>query len=92
LTAAKMNSTLELNPGGPLPILLGTDVPLRFSKHPPIHIFNIFENHTHSYIFPSEFLKSTGLTRKTGEYFQCPVYFGISLVERTSKINGQIRT
>jgi regulator of RNase E activity RraA len=37
-------------------------------------------------------LKSTGLTRKTGEYFQCPVYFGISLVERTSKINGQIRT
>jgi hypothetical protein len=40
----------------------------------------------------AEFLKSTGLTRKTGEYFQCPVYFGISLVKRTSKIYGQIRT
>ena len=36
-----------------LPILLGTDILLRFSKHhPPIHIFNIFENHTHSYIYP----------------------------------------
>jgi hypothetical protein len=35
--------------GGCLPILLGTDVQLRFSKH-PIHILNIFENHTHSYI------------------------------------------
>jgi hypothetical protein len=31
------------------PILLGTDVRLRFSKQLPF-IFNIFENHTHSYI------------------------------------------
>jgi hypothetical protein len=40
----------------------------------------------------AEFLKFTGLTGKTGEYFQCPVYFGKLLVGRTSKINGQIRT
>jgi hypothetical protein len=34
---------------GCLPILLGTDVPLRFSKHPHSYI-QYFENHTHSYI------------------------------------------
>jgi hypothetical protein len=31
----------EMTPGGPLPILLGTDVPLRFLKHPPF-IYSIF--------------------------------------------------
>jgi hypothetical protein len=27
-----------------------------FQNTPPIHIFNIFENHTHSYIFPLKIL------------------------------------
>jgi hypothetical protein len=38
--------------GGAQRILLDTGVRLRFSKHPTtsIHIFNIFANHTHSYI------------------------------------------
>jgi hypothetical protein len=46
-----------LDPGDSLPVLLGTDIPLRFSKHPPPFIYSIFfENHTHSYIFPLKIL------------------------------------
>jgi hypothetical protein len=45
----RISKVIRMPGGGALPMLLGTDVPLRFSKH-PIHIFNIFENHTHSYI------------------------------------------
>jgi hypothetical protein len=40
-----------LSPGGPLSILLGTDVPLRFSKHPPF-IYSIFLKTIPIHIFP----------------------------------------
>jgi hypothetical protein len=47
----------DLWPRGPLPILLGTDVQLRFSKYPPPpFIYSIFLKTIPIYIFPLNIL------------------------------------
>jgi hypothetical protein len=50
-----LNLYVGTRPGGALPILLDTDVPLRFSKHPPF-IYSIFSKTIHIHIFPLKIL------------------------------------
>jgi hypothetical protein len=50
------NIACDLNTRGASSYTLGYSRTAEIFKTPPIHIFNIFENHTHSYILPLKIL------------------------------------